>query len=186
MPVTKRTRFEVLRRDGYQCRYCHRKDNELTVDHVTPTSLGGADTPENLVACCMDCNAGKASSHPDTPLVADVSEDAKRWAEARKIAAQRVSERRDRWSKQCQKFRKTWRVWDEDCTFLPADWKQSVVRWLDNGVPYDRIAEAHSIAIEAYGVPSRTVFRYIAGVIKNIVKEIEAETAAILRAGDDG
>lgn len=39
MAVTKRTRFEVLRRDNYTCRYCHATDNPLTVDHVVPRAL---------------------------------------------------------------------------------------------------------------------------------------------------
>lgn len=40
MAVSKRTRFEVLRRDDFTCRYCRSKDSELHVDHVTPVSLG--------------------------------------------------------------------------------------------------------------------------------------------------
>lgn len=34
MAVTKRTRFEVLRRDNYTCRYCRSTDGALTVDHT--------------------------------------------------------------------------------------------------------------------------------------------------------
>lgn len=55
MAVNKRLRFEVLRRDGYACHYCHCKDIPLTVDHVVPQALGGRDEAENLVACCMEC-----------------------------------------------------------------------------------------------------------------------------------
>ena len=64
MAIPKRTRFEVLRRDNHTCRYCRSTDNPLTIDHVTPVSLGGTDDPSNLVAACRDCNAGKASSSP--------------------------------------------------------------------------------------------------------------------------
>ena len=39
MAVTKRVRFEVLRRDEYTCRYCRSKENELTIDHVVPVTL---------------------------------------------------------------------------------------------------------------------------------------------------
>jgi 5-methylcytosine-specific restriction endonuclease McrA len=67
MTVSKRARYEVLRRDNHTCRYCGGKapDVALTVDHVTPVALGGTDGPGNLVAACRDCNAGKAASHPD-------------------------------------------------------------------------------------------------------------------------
>lgn len=82
MTVTKRLRYEILRRDGYACRYCGAKAPEatLTVDHVTPKALGGTDDPTNLVAACRDCNTGKTSSSPDGPLVADVADDALAWA----------------------------------------------------------------------------------------------------------
>lgn len=38
MAVSKRTRFEVLRRDDHTCRYCGQSapDVKLTVDHVLP------------------------------------------------------------------------------------------------------------------------------------------------------
>ncbi|WP_309081229.1 HNH endonuclease [Zhihengliuella sp.] len=53
------TRRGVLRRDGYRCAYCGR--NAATVDHIHPRSLGGADSWENLVACCLDCNGRKGN-----------------------------------------------------------------------------------------------------------------------------
>lgn len=55
-------RFEVLRRDGFTCRYCGRKAPlvRLQIDHVTPWSLGGSDEPSNLVTACSECNAGKS------------------------------------------------------------------------------------------------------------------------------
>lgn len=65
MAVSKRTRFEVLRRDDYTCRYCRSTENPLTIDHVVPEALGGGNDPSNLVAACRDCNAGKSSTSPD-------------------------------------------------------------------------------------------------------------------------
>ncbi|MET1036559.1 MAG: HNH endonuclease [Arthrobacter sp.] len=53
------TRRGVLRRDGHQCGYCGR--HASTVDHVHPRSLGGAETWENLVACCLACNHAKGN-----------------------------------------------------------------------------------------------------------------------------
>lgn len=78
MAVTKRTRYEVLRRDNHTCRYCGATapDAEITVDHVVPKSLGGGDDPSNLVAACRDCNSGKASASPEDVFVANVSDEA--------------------------------------------------------------------------------------------------------------
>ncbi|GAA3699842.1 HNH endonuclease [Zhihengliuella alba] len=53
------TRRGVLRRDGFRCAYCGRSAS--TVDHVHPRSLGGADSWENLVACCLSCNGRKGN-----------------------------------------------------------------------------------------------------------------------------
>lgn len=62
MSVSKRVRFEVLKRDGFKCRYCGVSSREavLQVDHVVPVSCGGDDTYMNLAAACTRCNAGKA------------------------------------------------------------------------------------------------------------------------------
>lgn len=90
MALSKRLRFEVFRRDNHTCRYCGATapDVKLTVDHVTPTALGGTDDPSNLVTACQDCNSGKSSSSPDATHVADVEQDALRWAQAKMQAAE--------------------------------------------------------------------------------------------------
>lgn len=87
MAISKRLRFEILKRDGFACRYCHRDKVIITVDHVIPRTLGGTDHPSNLVASCDDCNAGKTSALPGGPTVEDVNEDLMRWAVALKRAA---------------------------------------------------------------------------------------------------
>jgi len=48
----------VLKRDGYRCSYCGKK-NSLTVDHVVPQCEGGRDVWRNLVASCQSCNNRK-------------------------------------------------------------------------------------------------------------------------------
>lgn len=52
------TRRGVLRRDAYRCAYC-RDRKATTVDHVIPTSRGGPNTWENVVAACEPCNSRK-------------------------------------------------------------------------------------------------------------------------------
>ena len=52
-------RARIFARDGHRCIYCGckgKKSNPLTLDHVIPHSLGGADTAANLVTACSDCN----------------------------------------------------------------------------------------------------------------------------------
>lgn len=72
--VPKHVRFEVLRRDGFRCRYCGAVPDEtqLVVDHVHPVKYGGSNAPENLVAACADCNGGKNARLLDDPPAPDV------------------------------------------------------------------------------------------------------------------
>lgn len=59
VPLTRRG---VLRRDSQHCAYCAKPAN--TIDHVTPKSRGGAESWENLVACCFRCNNIKGDRTP--------------------------------------------------------------------------------------------------------------------------
>lgn len=59
VPVSRRG---VLRRDGQRCAYC--QGGATTIDHVIPRSRGGADSWENLVACCLRCNNTKGDRTP--------------------------------------------------------------------------------------------------------------------------
>jgi 5-methylcytosine-specific restriction endonuclease McrA len=53
-PHWRRLRTFVLQRDEGVCFYCG--GMAITADHVTPRGWGGADHPNNLVACCATCN----------------------------------------------------------------------------------------------------------------------------------
>lgn len=59
VPVTRRG---VLRRDAHRCAYCGK--GATTIDHVLPRSRDGADSWENLVACCLRCNNVKGDRTP--------------------------------------------------------------------------------------------------------------------------
>lgn len=52
----------LFARDGYLCMYCARSfaTSDLTRDHIVPTSRGGDDRWENVVAACRRCNQHKA------------------------------------------------------------------------------------------------------------------------------
>ena len=61
MGLSKKTRFDVFKRDLFTCQYCGRRPPEvvLEVDHVIPRNEGGSDEPDNLTTSCFDCNRGK-------------------------------------------------------------------------------------------------------------------------------
>lgn len=53
----------LFARDGHLCMYCSRQlpSGQLTRDHIVPTSRGGDDKWENVVAACRRCNQHKAN-----------------------------------------------------------------------------------------------------------------------------
>jgi hypothetical protein len=62
--MTPKMRTDILRRDGYRCRFCGRGAADgvtLHVDHIFPVSRGGKTELRNLQALCSDCNLGKGS-----------------------------------------------------------------------------------------------------------------------------
>jgi 5-methylcytosine-specific restriction endonuclease McrA len=57
------TRNLVMKRDGYRCSYCSKLEN-LTIDHIIPTSRGGQNTWDNLTTSCLSCNSKKGNRTP--------------------------------------------------------------------------------------------------------------------------
>ncbi|ARN73464.1 HNH endonuclease [Oceanicoccus sagamiensis] len=59
-PLSNRALFE---RDNNQCMYCGHffSAKELTRDHIIPSSRGGRDVWENVVAACRRCNQHKGN-----------------------------------------------------------------------------------------------------------------------------
>ena len=62
VPMSKKLRFEVFKRDGFKCMYCGAEAPQavLHVDHIRPVSKGGTNDLLNLVSSCDGCNLGKS------------------------------------------------------------------------------------------------------------------------------
>jgi 5-methylcytosine-specific restriction endonuclease McrA len=62
----KFSRVNVFSRDKFSCQYCGVQPGTsgLTYDHVLPRSKGGKTVWENIVTCCITCNAKKADRTP--------------------------------------------------------------------------------------------------------------------------
>ena len=60
-PIGTKTRFEVFKRDSFQCQYCGKSAPEviLHVDHIKPVFTGGENDIMNLITSCAECNLGK-------------------------------------------------------------------------------------------------------------------------------
>lgn len=192
MAVTKRLRYEILRRDQHTCRYCGQvaPDVKLTIDHVIPTALGGTDDPTNLVTACTDCNNGKSASIPDAPIVADVAADALRWGNAMTYAAQQF-EKEARWRRQDQeRFQAAWDRW----TYGPEggkqtvprdpDWARTVERFLSLGLTQPLLGECIEIAMRSQ-VRADNTWRYFCGVAWSRIREMQELASQVIAYEDE-
>ena len=55
------TKIAIFLRDNYTCAYCGKRcsDDEITIDHIIPSSKGGTWSWTNLVTSCVECNRKK-------------------------------------------------------------------------------------------------------------------------------
>ncbi|MDF2895725.1 MAG: endonuclease [Rhodococcus erythropolis] len=184
MAVSKRTRFEVLRRDKHTCQYCGEKAPDVTlhVDHVIPVALGGSDKPDNLVAACKDCHFGKPSISPDSPLVAAVAERSAEYVLANANRAAHMDADLRAMADYCDEFHLTW---DESIgsNRLPHDWERSIRTWWSMTVPQSALEYAVSTAASNRDVPFRDKFRYFAGVVWRQIDDYNLRYPAATNSG---
>ena len=194
MAVSKRLRYEVLKRDNFTCRDCGRTPPEvkLQTDHVIPVTLGGSDDPSNLATRCADCNAGKSSSSPDAPQVAAVAKDAERWSLAMQAAADAMLGELGTLSDEQDRFKRTWARFGSgpDRQPLPKDlnWRDTVDKLIAAGLPFEVLEDCVRIAMSKRMVAEEDVFRYMCGIAWNKVTELQtrARSAMDTPAGETG
>ena len=99
-PLSKRTRFEVFKRDGFSCQYCGATPPGVLLhcDHIHPVAEGGQNDLDNLITACEPCNLGKGKvllSEVPTSLIDRAAEVAEREAQIAGYEAV-MRERRER------------------------------------------------------------------------------------------
>lgn len=198
MAVSKRLRYEILKRDNHACRYCggSAPDVKLTVDHVVPVALGGTDDPSNLVAACVDCNAGKSSVPPDAPLVDDVAADAIRWASAMDRAAEIDRQQRSSDDYFVAEFIDRMVTAYESGTGyeLPSlevikdrrGVSRTLLQFRDNRLNLDDLEYAIRTAMGNKRIRERDIWRYFCGVCWRLIEERQDKARSLLEAEECG
>ncbi len=112
--ISVTTRFEVFKRDRFQCQYCGKHPPEvlLELDHVVPVAAGGGNESENLLTACQDCNRGKSDrllneGDIPAPSKATVAEMRERLKQA-EVYAQLVADTRAHVECQIDRVNETW------------------------------------------------------------------------------
>lgn len=187
MTVSRRLRFEILRRDQFTCRYCGAKapDVALTVDHVLAVSLGGGDEPNNLVTACGPCNAGKSSTTADAALVADVDATALLFARAVEKAAEMRRFEAEGMEMLAEEFQNYWDGYStsvEGGIPVSADWEASLETFFLRGLSPDDLRRLVDVAM-AKKISNKDVWRYFCGCCW---REISSREELARRLIEDG
>ena len=188
MAISKRMRFEVLRRDKHTCRYCGQTapDVKLAVDHVLPTALGGTDDPNNLVTACTDCNNGKTSTSPDSELVADIDNHALLMQAAYAKAVEARNKKRTHVGEYITAALNYWNEVAPTYYAAPIDAKSTLRYFFKMGITLDDVEEAMDIALGRNSVHAKGKWPYFCGIIRNHIAELEQSAKAIYADDNPG
>lgn len=170
MPLSKKLRFDVFKRDSFTCQYCGKRPPEvvLEVDHMEPRCEGGTDDFDNLLTACFDCNRGKGAerlteAHAPLDLAGNLEllKERKRQADAYAdfLAEQRADE--DRWIQSITGlYEQAYKGW----TLAPR-FQNGTVRMFLRKLPAIKVHELFEYAVQRFPKKAErdTALRYFAG-----------------------
>lgn len=170
--LSKKTRFEVFKRDLFACQYCgaHPPKVILECDHIVPVADGGKNSMDNLVTACFDCNRGKSANSlsvvpqslsDKAALIAEREEQLRGYSGVLEARRQRLDD-------------ETWRVLDlmnPGKDSVPRDHFNSIRMFIEK-LGVHEVLDATEIALTS-SASSSNMFRYFCGVCWNRVRKME-------------
>lgn len=170
--LSKKTRFEVFKRDGFKCVYCGANPSGalLQVDHVVAVANGGSNDITNLVTSCQPCNLGKSATPlEDVPQpMADLAAAAKEREEQIKGYGQVMASRRERLEDESWEVADIYMQHFNDETFGKAD-RLSIKQFLEK-LPVDECMQAMEIAVSKRPSSRHGSWKYFCGICWNKIK----------------
>ena len=171
--ASKKIRFEVFKRDGFQCAYCGKSPPTviLEVDHIEPKSKGGKDDINNYITACFNCNRGKSNIPLDkVPLKIEdniriLKAKEEQLQEYRKFI-QKIERRIKREIKQIDEIYSD--QYDGWC--FSEKFKNTSLRKFLQLLPKEEIIESLYIAILKFPVDQDRVINYFCGVCWRKIK----------------
>lgn len=170
--ISKKTRFEVFKRDGFVCQYCgaHPPAVILEPDHINPVCNGGGNDMDNLVTYCFDCNRGKSGN-----LLTVVPKSLKDKATEIQEREDQITGYREIMQASIDRIEDDmWRV--ADALYHEAsvkgtrrDWLQSIKMFLTK-IDYYEVLDAAEIARANKPYSDRQRFAYFCGICWNKVR----------------
>lgn len=180
--ISKKTRFEVFKRDSFRCQYCGRGVDEtiLEVDHIQPVAEGGTNDLINLITSCRDCNRGKGKRKLSDRVVAEKESKFLEEEQARLEQSQMVIE----WKKELLKQRESEVEYIADYIETITDWMvtahgKKTIRSLINQFGFKEVCEATEISYSQYYKDTEwswdNAFKKIGGICYNRRKQWESK-----------
>lgn len=173
--ISKRTRFEVFKRDLFACQYCGSTPPKviLHVDHIVAVANGGKNDLDNLVTSCDSCNLGK-SAVPLTSVPQSLKDKAKEIAERE---AQIVGYNAVLQARSSRIEDEAWQIAAvfegvESLDKYDRQRLQSIRTFLKR-MPFDSVRDAAQIALAKLPYSTYTRFRYFCGICWSRIKEAE-------------
>lgn len=171
--ISKKTRFEVFKRDGFSCQYCgaHPPAVTLQVDHIVAVAKGGDNGMDNLITACQPCNLGKsANSLTDVPqsLKTKAADIAEREEQLKGYHAV-IEGRRHRIDDESWGVAEVLRPGCSQKGF-PKDWRLSIRSFLEK-LDYWTVLGAMERAAIKQPYSESHAFRYFCGICWNKIKE---------------
>lgn len=172
-PLSRKLRFDVFKRDGFQCQYCGKSqpDVVLEVDHIHPVSAEGGNEADNLLTSCFECNRGKAAG-----LLTVIPQSV---TEKSKVIEQKIAEmkylselHRAQHEAEDMAIMKVVEVMEllRDDVFFSIENAESVRKFLQQ-LSVTQLTEAMTMAcIKMAGYKEEKVFRYFCGICWNTIR----------------
>jgi len=185
--LSKKTRFDVFKRDGFACQYCGKSPPVvcLEIDHIIPVASGGGNEETNLLTSCEDCNSGK-SDRPLTTIPKALDESLASQVERREqLEAYNafLMKARKRDKEMVEQLGVYWcdhgRPESEHGKWIPSNERLQSLRTFLKRLPACEIYDAMDIAharVRSYGSSDTKVWKYFCGVCWSKIKQAEGET----------
>lgn len=170
-PLSKKTRFDVFKRDLFTCQYCGTTPPAvvLEVDHIQAVANGGENTIDNLITSCFDCNRGKGarslSSIPNT--VQEKLEAIKEREEQIKAFNRQIKAKRKRQDVQIDSLSEI--LYQHKNNVFSDTFRESVRTHFLEAIPQDQLENAmHRACLKCPA--ARDAVKYFCGTCWGIIK----------------
>lgn len=181
IPLSKKLRFEVFKRDSFTCQYCGRMapDVILEVDHIVPVAEGGTNDILNLITSCHDCNSGKGKRRLSQNDEVKVQQEQLKQLNKKREQLQMMIQ----WKKELENFENEQvsiieSIFSEKCcvSFAPIA-KKSILKLIKK-YGFELVYDSSKISIETYYTePTKEnagiAFKYIERICFNKKKQEE-------------